>query len=53
MLFNSLGQLVKLIENINGNSFTINRENLNDGIYLFELVENSKVIKKSKIIIKN
>ena len=52
-LFNSLGQLIKLIENINGNSFTMNRENLNDGIYLFELMENSKVITKSKIIIKN
>ncbi len=52
-IFNSLGQLVKEIENLNGNSIKINRENINNGIYQLQLIKNDKIINRSSVIITN
>ena len=50
-IFNSIGQLIKEIENINGQNIIINRETLNSGIYFAQLIENGKIISTNKIII--
>ncbi|HWR94832.1 MAG TPA: T9SS type A sorting domain-containing protein [Flavobacterium sp.] len=50
-LFNSLGQLVKEINNINGQNIIIKRENLNSGIYFTQFIQNGKLISTDKIII--
>ncbi|MCC7027977.1 MAG: T9SS type A sorting domain-containing protein [Saprospiraceae bacterium] len=50
-LFNSFGQLVKEINNINGQKIIIKRENLKSGIYLCQLIQNGKLISIKKIMI--
>lgn len=50
-LFNSYGQLVKEINNINGQNIFIQRDNLNCGIYLCHLIQNGKLISTKKIMI--
>lgn len=50
-IINTLGQLVKRMENLNGNSVTINRENLVAGIYYWILTENQEVLTAKKISI--
>ncbi|MDP3928666.1 MAG: T9SS type A sorting domain-containing protein [Bacteroidota bacterium] len=54
-LFNTLGQPVKTIENINGNSVLISRENLNAGIYILRVSSNndSYTIEKTLIVTDN
>lgn len=49
-VFNSVGQLVKEQTNINGNTITVRRENLNCGIYFAQITENGKIIATHKII---
>lgn len=50
-VFNSIGQLVKEIENINGQKIILNRENLKSGIYFAQILQNEKILKINKIII--
>jgi Secretion system C-terminal sorting domain len=52
-LFNSIGQKVKEIENINTNEIILKRENLINGIYLLVLKQNKKIIETKKVIIEN
>ncbi len=50
-IYNSIGQLVKEINNINGQNIIIKRENLNNGIYFAQLTQNGKLISNHKIIV--
>ncbi len=50
-LYDAQGRLVQQLENINGKTATIKRENLNSGWYVGQLFENGKPIKTAKVII--
>ncbi len=50
-IYNSLGQLVRDIENNQHDGLTIRRENLNAGIYYLRLMKNGKSLAVRKIII--
>jgi hypothetical protein len=50
-LYNSFGQRVKQIENISGQSITLQRDNLGSGMYLVRLVQDNKVLLSHKILI--
>lgn len=50
-LYNSLGQIVKNIQNINGNQLVIDRDNLTSGLYFIELFQNDKVVLTTKIVV--
>ncbi len=50
-LFNSLGQLVRVVENQSGNEIILQREKLDRGLYFLELVEEGKLITSSKIMV--
>lgn len=52
-VYNSIGQLVKKVENIYGNKVTLQRENLVSGIYFVQLFEKDKLISTQKIISKD
>jgi Secretion system C-terminal sorting domain len=52
-LFNSIGQKVKEIENINANEIILKRENLVNGIYFLVLKQNGKIVETKKIILEN
>ncbi|WP_395045424.1 T9SS type A sorting domain-containing protein [Flavobacterium sp.] len=52
-IYNLLGEKVKQIENLDSNEVTIKSENLVDGIYLFVLKQNEKVVETKKIVIQN
>jgi len=52
-LFNSVGQLVMEKNNLNGKSISIERENLSNGIYFVELLQEGNVLTKSKLIVTN
>jgi hypothetical protein len=48
---NTLGQVVKRIENINNQKIILERGNLNCGLYIMCLSENNKVIAQTKLFI--
>jgi hypothetical protein len=50
-VFNSFGQEVKQYKNINGGSYTFNRDNLPSGIYFLRLSQKNKLIALKKIVI--
>ena len=50
-LYNSLGQVVKQIENISGQTITLYRENLLSGIYFIYMIEDNKIIIRDKVLI--
>ncbi|MGL2967164.1 T9SS type A sorting domain-containing protein [Flavobacterium sp. XGLA_31] len=50
-LYNSVGQLVKKINNIYGNQIIITRENLSEGIYFAQLTQNEQVTTKKIIFV--
>lgn len=52
-MFNSIGQKVKEIRNINTNEIILKRENLVNGIYLLILKQNGKIFKTKKILLEN
>lgn len=52
-LYNSYGQIVKQVTNINGQSVTIFRDNLSSGLYFMRLTEDSKLITSKKLEINN
>lgn len=49
-LFNSKGQLVEQIHNIEGNSIQINTKNLTKGIYFVQLMQDNKVVLTDKLL---
>ncbi|MBK8600787.1 MAG: T9SS type A sorting domain-containing protein [Flavobacterium sp.] len=50
-LYNAVGQLVREINNISGQRITLNRENLNSGLYFIQLFEKGKLVKSSKVLV--
>lgn len=53
ILFNSLGQEIRVVKNCNGQQLKIDCENLLKGLYLMKIVENDKVLAIEKLIISN
>lgn len=51
IIYNSAGQVVKQIKNISGQSYILNRENLETGIYFLRVSENNDVLATEKFII--
>ena len=52
-IYNQLGQLVKEINNLNGNTISISRDNLPNGIYYILVTEKENIITTDKLIISN
>ncbi len=52
-MYNSIGQLVRENANLKGQNITIDRENLQSGLYLIQLFENNKLLKTNKVLIKD
>ena len=50
-VYSPLGQAVKRVENINGNSFAFNRGELPDGLYYVQLSQDNRNIASNKIVI--
>lgn len=50
-VFNSIGQNVREIKNINGENYSLKRENLIKGLYLIQVSENGKEIASKKLIV--
>lgn len=50
-IFNSVGQLVKEIKNIEGQQIIIERGGLKNGIYILQLFENNKLLCIQKILV--
>jgi uncharacterized delta-60 repeat protein len=51
IVYNSLGEQVRKIDNISGQTFTFYRENLEQGIYFYHLKKNSKILSADKLVI--
>ncbi len=51
IVYNTLGEQVRKIDNISGQTFTFYRENLEQGIYFYHLKENNKMLSEDKLII--
>lgn len=50
-IYNTFGQRVKQIENISGQTISLQRDNLASGIYFIRLIQDNKVLLTNKIII--
>lgn len=50
-VYNSLGQTVKQINNISGQTITLHRENLPGGLYSIQLIQDNKIITTNKLLI--
>ena len=48
---NSFGQVVRRIENINGHTIVLDRDNLKRGLYVMCLTENKKIIAQTKLFV--
>jgi Secretion system C-terminal sorting domain len=51
IVYNSFGQQVKQINNISGQTTTLNRDNLPDGLYFIRLTQDYKIITQNKLVI--
>jgi photosystem II stability/assembly factor-like uncharacterized protein len=51
-LFNSIGQIVFQVKKSSENDFKIYKKDLNNGVYFFQIMCNSELIGKGKLIIK-
>lgn len=51
LVYNSIGQLVKTINNINGQQITFSRDNLSNGLYFTHLIQDNKSIGSQKLVI--
>ena len=51
LVYNSMGQLVKTINNINGQSITVSRDNLPSGLYFVNLTQENRTIGIEKLLI--
>jgi len=52
-IYNSIGQLSKQLNNINGTQIKINRDNLTPGLYLFEIIQDNEMIFNTKILVRD
>lgn len=50
-LYNSLGQQVKQIVNISGQTVTLHRDNLSSGLYYLQLTQDNQTIASDKLVI--
>ena len=50
-VFNSMGQKVAQMNNINGQSISFNRDHLVSGLYVIQITENNKLLAAKKLII--
>lgn len=50
-MYNATGQIVKEVNNLNGNKIILKRNHLNSGIYLIQLFENERLLTSSKVLI--
>jgi hypothetical protein len=50
-VYNAIGQQVKQIKNISGQTITIQRDNLPNGLYFINLVQGNKIIASNKLVI--
>jgi Secretion system C-terminal sorting domain len=50
-MYNAVGQLVREMNNQSGKSIVLNRENLNSGLYFFQLFEKGKLVTSAKIMV--
>ena len=50
-VYNSIGQTIKQMDNLSGQTVTLFRDNLPSGLYFIRLTEDNKVIKADKLII--
>jgi len=50
-IYNSIGETVKQIKNISGQTVTLSRDNLASGLYFIRLTEENKVITVAKLVI--
>lgn len=50
-VYNSLGQRVKQINKISGQTITVNRDNLPNGLYFLRIIEGNKTVATNKLII--
>jgi uncharacterized delta-60 repeat protein len=48
---NIYGQKVKQLENLSGQSITLDRDNLPNGIYFVQLIQDSKIITTNKVVV--
>jgi len=53
LIYNSYGQEVRQVNNLEGQSISLHRDNLPSGLYYIKLTEKNKVIATEKIIIKD
>ena len=51
IVYNTLGEQVRKIDNISGQTFTFYRENLEQGIYFYQLKENNIIVSENKFVI--
>lgn len=51
IVYNSNGQVVKEIKNISGKKVNLDRENLSNGLYFINLVQDSQVMASSKLVV--
>jgi uncharacterized delta-60 repeat protein len=52
-VYNSLGQIVKQIKSITGQTVTLSRDNLPSGLYFIRLTEENKIFIAEKLVIKD
>lgn len=52
-LYNAIGQEAKTIKNISGQTITLQRDNLSDGLYFIRLTQDNKLIAADKLVITN
>ncbi len=50
-LLNAVGQVVKVYNGIEGNSYYIERDNLESGLYFLTIIERDKLLKNIKIVV--
>jgi len=51
LLYNVFGQKVREMKGINGKHITVNRDNLPEGIYIYEVIEKQKRISNGKLMV--
>jgi uncharacterized delta-60 repeat protein len=51
IIYNSLGVIVNILNNVSGNTLTLNRDNLPSGSYFAQLIQDNKIIFTKKLII--
>lgn len=50
-IYNSMGQIVREVKNISGQSMTVSRDGLTNGIYFLQITEENKPVLSEKIIL--